>query len=521
MSKGSSGTNNTTTTGPACGTTTRIVKNSIALYVRMGLSMGVSLYTSRVVLNVLGADDYGIYNVVGGIVVMFYFLNGAMAGGTQRFLNYEMGCGTPETLKKTFNVSLAIHIAIAVAVLLLAETIGLWFLNARLVIPPERLAAANWIYQFSILSAMITLTQVPYTATIIAHEKMGVYGYVGILEALLKLGVVLLLTQIAFDKLILYGLLSLGATLTIALIYRFYCVGHYPECRFVVVRDRPLYKKILGFSGWNLWGCLASIMTIQGLNIVLNLFFGPAVNASRAIASTVNGGAQLLLNGFTTAVNPQITQSYAVNDRHYFMSLVFRGAKFSFFLFFIVAAPILLQTDYIMLLWLKNPPEYIGIFCRLSIIDSLIYSLSLPLLTATQATGRNKVYEITIGIILLLNLPVSYLLLSRGLPPVTVYYVTIALSLCATIARLVILKRLVALPVGQFCRQVLLPCWAIFAAILLPLGYVARSLPDSWGNLIALTAVCMSLTVAAIWTLGLSRNERAFATDLLKRKFKK
>lgn len=493
-----------------------IIQNTIALYLRMILTMCVSLYTSRVVLNVLGAADYGVYNVVGSIVVMFYFLNGAMAGGTQRFLNYEMGCGTKESLRNTFNACLVIHICIATVIFVLAETVGLWLVNKKLVIPADQIVAANWVYQFSILSAMVSLTQVPYTAAIIAHEKMKVYGYVGIIEALLKLGIVFLLIYIPFNKLILYGILTFIVSLTIASIYRIYCIKHYIESHWKMVKERNIYKNLIGFSSWNLIGNLSGILTNQGQNIVLNLFYGPIANAARAIATSVNGVVLLLVNGFTTAMNPQITKAWATNEKEHFMSMIFRSSKFSYYLLLIVAAPVYTQIHEVLDIWLVNPPEYTYIFCRLAILDCLIYCVTIPLLTGAQSTGNIKTYETVVSIITILNLPISYILLKFGFPPTTIYYVTIGTSICALIARLIILRSLIKLSITKYIIDVLLPCWTIFFLIILTMYFTTSYLGTGIARLVFATLITETIILTCVFTFGLNQNEKQFSYNLLR-----
>lgn len=491
----------------------RIAKNTAFLYVRMLFSMLVSLYTSRVVLNALGVDDYGIYNVVGGVIVMLGFMNGAMATGTQRFLNFEMGCGNLDRLKKVFSTSLSIHISIAFFVLILAETIGLWFVNTQLVIPAHRLVAANWVYQFSILSAMVSLTQVPYTASIIANEKMDIYGYVGIAEVLLRLVIVYLLVVIPFDKLELYGILTFAISIVIAMAYRIYCKKKFAECSFELTKDRDLYKEMLSFSGWNLFGSMAGIAMNQGQNIILNIFFGPAVNAARAVAVNVNSAITQFVTGFTTASNPQIVKNYAAKDFDVFFSLLLRTSKFAFFLMFILAMPILLKPEYVLALWLKNPPEYASLFCTLTIIDTLIGSVSIPLMTAAQATGTIKRYQAVVGTILLLNLPLSYVALKLGLQPISVYMVNIFISLLAFVVRINMLKTLIKLPIRDFLSKVCGRCWMVFVLTIIPLYIISIHTPDTFLNFVWFALLSVSFSTLMVYLLGTTRSERAFINE--------
>lgn len=312
----------------------RIVRNTGMLYIRMLLTMTVSLYTSRVVLNTLGVVDFGIYNVVGGVVLMFSFLNSSMSSATQRFLSIELGKQDYLQLKKVFSMSVNIHAIIAIAIFILAETIGLWFLNARLVIPADRIVAANWVYQFSIFAFMLTIMNVPYNATIIAHERMKVYAYVSIIEVFLKLTIVVVLVFSGFDKLKLYSLLVFVVSIIVWIIYKVYCKRNFHETSYIYFWEKSLYKTLINYAGWNLFGNIAGVTFNQGINIMLNLFFGPTINAARSIAYQINSAVSGFVSNFQIAMNPQIVKSYALEDLKYMHQLIFQGAKYSFFFFF-------------------------------------------------------------------------------------------------------------------------------------------------------------------------------------------
>ena len=404
----------------------RIAKNTVLLYFRMLLTMGVSLYTSRIVLNTLGVEDFGIYNVVGGVVMMFSFMNSAMSSATQRFLAIELGKKDDEQLKKVFSMSITIHAIIALIILVFAETLGLWFLNAKLVIPIDRMDAANWVYQASILAFMLTVMGVPYNAIIIANERMSVYAYVSIVEVVLKLFIVFALVWIGYDKLKLYAIFILCVTIIIWIIYNIYCKRNFPETRYRFFWDKSLYKTMMHYAGWNLFGNLAHVTIGQGLNILLNLFFGPVVNSARGIAYQVNTAVSGFVINFQMAMNPQIFKSYAANDLKYMHQLIFQGAKYSFFLLFFLALPLLIDTETILKWWLKIVPEYTVLFCRLVLINTLIDCISGPLMTAAQATGRIKKYQTAVGGLLLLILPISYLFLKNEFPPEITLYVSIS-----------------------------------------------------------------------------------------------
>lgn len=337
----------------------RIAKNTLMLYFRQILIMLVSLYTVRVILNTLGAVDYGIYNVVAGVVTMFGFLSGAMATASQRYFAFEMGRGNKEGLRKVFCITFTIYILLALIILLLAETIGLWFVNHKLVISEERIVAARWIYQFAVLSFMVSLLTTPYMAAIIAHENMKIYAYMSVVDAVLKLGIVYVLQILPYDKLIVYGALLLTVTGISTAVYRLYCKSRYSECHYRFEWDKNLYREILSYSGWNLFGASIGIVKNQIINILLNMFFGPLVNAARGIAAQVNGAVTSFSGNFSTAMRPQIIKSYAAQNHDETIKLVQRGCKGTFFLMYLFALPLMIETPYVLTLWLKQPPDMV------------------------------------------------------------------------------------------------------------------------------------------------------------------
>ena len=395
----------------------RIAKNTLLLYIRMFLIIIVGLYTSRIVLNTLGVTDYGIYNVVGGIVSMLAFLNSAMVAASQRFISFELGIGNLEKLKKVFCTSVSIHIALAVIILLIAESIGLWFVNTHLNIPLERMTAANWVYQCSILTLILTVVSVPYNSCIVAHEHMKAFAYVSIVEAVLKLLIVYILLVENVDKLILYAILVASVALIVRIIYGIYCKRHFEECSYRFVFDRKLFKEMFAFAGWSVIGNLGFSFKDQGSNIILNLFFGTAVNAARGIAMQVNGILSNFSNNFTMALNPQITKQYAAGDVESSMKLVYAGCRYSFYLLLLITIPVMINREYLLKLWLGNVPEYTSQFLMLVLISTLINVMASPIVTALQATGRIKVFQITICIIMLSELPLAYLILKNGGKP--------------------------------------------------------------------------------------------------------
>jgi O-antigen/teichoic acid export membrane protein len=486
----------------------RIAKNTLMLYFRMILTMLVSLYTSRVVLNTLGVEDFGIYNVVGGVVMMFAFFNSAMSSATQRFISFELGKGNFVQLRKTFNASQIIHIGIAVLIFVIAETVGIWFVKIYMVIPSERMEAAIWVYHFSVLSFMVSIIQVPYNATIIAHERMNVYAYVSILEVLLKLLIVFMLTWITYDKLKLYAILNLVVTYLIASIYRVYTRRNFKESKFEVVKDKKLFKTLISYSGWNLFGNIAGVAQGQGINIILNIFFGPVLNAARGIATQVQSAVNSFVNNFQVAVNPQIIKSYAANEKEYMISLIIQSSKYSFYLLFLLSLPIILEVDQILKLWLITVPEYAPIFTILVLIVILITCISGPLKIAVQATGKVAIYQAVIGTLLFLTLPISYVFLKSGYPPEVTLYITIAIEIIALIFRLFFLKKLINFPVFRFIKEIIfrnIPI--ILLSTSLPL-LVKKTIDENIWRLLIVVCVSLIWNSIVIYYVGLKTSEQ-------------
>jgi Na+-driven multidrug efflux pump len=493
-----------------------IVKNSIMLYVRMIFVMLVTLYTSRVVLNVLGISDYGIYNVVGGIVTMVSFINGAMANGTQRFLSYELGNGNLKQLNKVFSTTLSIHILIGILILILTETFGLWFLNHKLNIPQDRLIAANWVYQFSILCFLVSIIQVPYNASLIAHEHMKVYAYLSFVEVAIKLIVVLVLSWSNFDKLILYGALYFIATFVISFIYRSYCKRKFEECRYNFEYDRKLFNNLLKFAGWNLYGNVTCVIADQGVNMVLNMFFGPVVNAARGIAYQINNTMRGFANNFQIAANPQIIKSYAAGEDDYMMNLVFKSSKFTFYLLFIIALPVFIEIDFILKIWLKIVPDYTALFCRLIIINNLIDVFSVSLQTASNASGKIKRYQFTEGTIILSVLPISYIFYKLGYAPETTFYVGITVATILQFARLYILKYTINLKMKSFLINVILRA-TVVAALSSIIPFLISNIVEIDQTLLffIVSISCLISSIIFIYILGLNKTEKFFIRSKL------
>lgn len=487
----------------------RITKNMIFLYVRMLFTMGVALYTSRVVLNALGEEDFGIYNVVGGVVTMLAFLNGVMGSGTSRFLTYELGRGNLEQLNKIFNVALVIHVAIAIVVFLLAETIGLWFMMTQMTIPAERLNAAFWVYQFSVLSCVVQLTQTPYTAIIIAHERMNIYAYVSILEVVLKLGIAgLIACYVSFDKLIFYATALFVVFLIVACVYRSYCIKRYAECRFRFTKDKALCKTLLHFSGWDIIGYLCVVSQGQGINILLNVFFGPIVNAARGITFQVEGAFNAFMGNFMLAVQPQIVKLYAIGELQGMIRLVNASSKYAFYLVWLLALPVFLKTEYILRLWLKEVPDYTVIFIRLILINCLIRAVARAVVIAVHATGNIKRLNLWGGTIGLIPLPLSYVFLRLGFVPEIAFVVVIVCSLVCNIVELIVLKKQICFSLKEYLFKVyVICCVVVVCSSVLPL-VVRPYFENHIFSLFGFGVLCIFSVVLTVYWVGIDRQTR-------------
>lgn len=495
----------------------RIAKNTLLLYFRMLFMMIVSLYTSRIVLGTLGIEDFGIYNVVGGIVAMFTFLNGAMATSTQRYLTFELGReGNIEQMKKVFNTSIIIHALISISILLLAETIGLWFMYSYMTIPESRMDAALWVYQFSILSMIVLVMSVPYNACIIAHEKMKAFAYISVLEVILKLLVVYILVFGAIDKLKLYAILIFCVQLLIRFIYGDYCRRHFKETHIQFVLNKKMLKEMTGFAGWNLVGSISFLGVVQGLNILLNIFFGPAVNAARGIAVQVQGTISNFSTNFQTALNPQITKSYANEDLDYMHQLIFKSAKYSFLLLFFLSLPLMIEMQQILGWWLKIVPDHTVNFTRLVLISTMIDCMANSLIVSAQATGRVRAYQICVGGILLLIVPLSYVCLLFIDIPEIVFIVNIFISLCAQIVRLYLLRKLISLNVYDYFKEVILKVISVsLLSVIIPL-FIYFLLEPSLIRFVLVVGSCVISTGISIYFYGLKNTERKYVVNIIR-----
>ena len=469
--------------------------------------MLVSLYTVRVVLNVLGAEDYGIYNVVAGVVTMFSFLNSVMATASQRYFSFDLGKNDTEHLKTTFSVTFQIYILLALIIVVIAETLGVWFVNNKLVIPAERLTAANWIFQAAIITFLLKFITTPYMACIIAHENMNVYAYVSIVEVLLNLGVAYLIIILQKDKLIVYGFLLATVAFINTSIYRGYCHKHYDECKVQFIKNKILFKEIVGYSWWNLFGSIATVFKNQGVSFILNMFFGPLLNAAQGVATQVRTAVSTFANNFMQAVRPQIVKNYAAKDYESMWNVLYLGCKISFFLNLIFLVPLLSNVEYVLILWLKNVPKYTVIFVKLLLVDSLIESISQPMAQANQATGKIALYQVMIGIIQFMNLPLSYILLKLGFAPYIIYIVSLLCTIFLVTFRLLFLKKINGFEMKEILKRVFMPCF-ILALFLISFAFFVSINKETFITFLLDVVIKVLISVVLIFIIGFNKIER-------------
>lgn len=504
--------------------TKRIAKNTLMLYVRMLFGMLVSLYTSRVVLQALGVEDYGIYNVVGGFVAMFSMISSSLSSSVSRFLTFELGKGDTDGLKRVFSTSLSIQLVLAGIIVVLAETIGLWFLNTHMTIPANRLYAANWVFHASVLTFVINLLSVPFSASIVSHERMSAFAYIGILDVVLRLLIVLFIAYsgLDFDRLIVYALLLVGVVCIMQAIYWNYCTRHFQECQLKLSFDVDYWKEMSSFAGWNFIGCTAGLLKDQGVNILLNLFLGPIINAARGIANTVNNVLSSFAGNFMTALNPQITKSYAAGDYSYMFSLVERGSRFSYYILLLFALPMLFEADFVLTLRLKHYPAHTVNFVRLILLVTMCDILSNTLINLQISTGKIRNYQLAVGGMLLMNFPLSYICLKIGFQPESTLIVALIVAVACLFLRLLFLRKMVGLSMRRYlhkvCGNVL--CVTLAAAVLPTLLYLQMA--DGVMRFLLMCVLTVLCSATAIYFIGCNRNERNFIKSrivLIRHKF--
>lgn len=497
----------------------RIAKNTAFLYIRMLLVMCITIYTSRVILNALGASDYGIYNVVGGIVTMFSFLSGSMAGATSRFLTFELGRQNRESLNATFSASFNLYLLAGIIIVVLGEIVGFYFLNYKLTIPADRMVAAHFVLQFSIITAFFTFTQFPYTASIIAHEDMGIYAYIGIYEAVSKLLIAWLITISPIDHLIFYASLIMLNQLLIMSFSRFYCVRRYEECRFRMIKDKDLYKKIMGYTGYDTLPSMAMVVQNQGVNILLNMFFGPILNAARAIAQQIDGAMLQFVNNFLQAVRPQVIKRYASGDKDSMFQLMFTASKFSFMIMLALLLPIIFEIDYILALWLGDAvPDRTAIFCYIILMMGAIHPLASSMWIGVQAIGKLRNFSFVNSILFLIPLLAGYCLFKMGQSDYTILIAVFVGVILRYVYSFIQLYRLEKYDMHYYLVSVLGRCILVALLSSAITLYVKTQFEESFFRLM-MTLFVSELSLALFaWIIGMSKIERDKIKRLISKK---
>lgn len=500
----------------------RIAKNTLFLYFRMILIMGAALFTSRVLLKSLGTVDYGLNNVIAGTVVLFSFLNNSLAAATSRFITFELGKNNIDNVQKVFKTALLIHGVLALCVLLIGETVGFWLVNNVLSIPIERLQACNVVFQMVILSAICTIIQVPFNALIISHERMNIYAYIGIADALSKLLIAFAIMYSPHDRLILLSILQMIWTFGLLLFYVYYCRNQFVTVFVISVRYEKKYiKSMLSYTSWSMIGSLATMLKNQGINILMNIFFGSVVNAANAIAYQVNHAVMNFTNNFTMAMNPQIIKSYASGEKEAMKKLVERGGKFSFFLLLYLCLPIMFETKFLLTVWLGEYPDYTITFTHLVLILTMTETFIYTMSSAVQATGRIKIYQLVISGITLLNFPISFILFKLGMPPFAALTVSIGVSTITLFCRLYFLKSLLNIQPWDYIKNVFLRC-LIVALLALPVPYIiASTIPDCLTRLIIITFAIFTINSILVLALGMDKGERNYIFNICRKFYMK
>lgn len=486
----------------------RIAKNTILLYLRMFYSLLISLFTARVILQALGFTDYGLYNVVGSVTTMFVFLRSSMGNATNRYIAFGVGKGDFAELKKTFSTCVIVHTIIAILIVILCEFVGLWLFYNKMEIPPDRMSACFWVLQLSIATCAIGVICVPYDADIIAHEKMGAFAFISILNSTLNLGVVYAVKYCPLDKLVFYAFLVFTIQVINRIIYNVYCHKHFPESKFVRIVDKAQIKEMFKFAFWNLFGNMAAIACTPILNVFLNMFFGPVVNAARGIAVSVQSVVTGFISNFQLAVVPQITKSYAAGELIRMRKLIITSSKFSYFLFFFVALPLTIEARQVLTLWLGDIPDHTISFMQLTMLTMLITSWIQPLHTANLATGNIKKFQTLRGTVMLLMLPISYLALKAGAIPEVVFLVQLIATFAAQIVMLFIIRPLIQLSLREYVMEVFIRTSIVSGMAAVPSYFVFTLLPENIWTLFEVCAVSVLITAVFVYLIGLNRSER-------------
>lgn len=499
----------------------RIAKNTMILYFRMLCTVGISFYTSRVILSNLGVSDFGLYNVIGGLVSMFYMITSTLSAAISRFLTYELGQKDLKNLRNTFSTSINIQLLISILIIILSETIGLWFINNKMNIVHDRIWAANWIYQFTMVSFIIEMISVPYNASIIAHEKMKAFAYVTIYSVIIKLGIALVLSISPIDKLIFYGILMTLMSLSTQFLYWWYCNRNFEECHYTFSINKEKFKQMFQFAGWSFFSSSSMMLCGQGVNILLNLFLGTPINAARGLAVQVDGTVKAFANNFTMAFSPQITKSYAQGDLEYTKDLVYKGSKYSFLLFFIISFPLIMETDFFLKIWLKEIPPYTSQFIQLTLAYTFIDILLKPSTTLNNATGNIKQYQILTGIAQFLVLPICYICLILKLPPYSVLFVRIILDCIFFPPRITLNNKYVNQTFKSYSKEVLLKITYVVLSAIITCAPIIIFIESSWYR-IFITGVTSTITIlVSSYLFAFSKNEKNIIKLILSKGYKK
>lgn len=499
----------------------RIVKNTLILYLRMVFLMLISLFTSRLVLQILGIENFGIYNAVGGIVSMFALLSGSLTNSVMRFLTIELGKKDYERLEKVFSTAVNVMLILGGAIILLGETIGLWFLYAKMNIPDGRMIAANWVYQCSLFTFVINLLSIPYNASIISHERMGIFAYISILEAVLKILLVCLLYFINVDKLILYAILMFTVAVTIRLVYGCFCKRNFQECTYRSIHDRGLIKSMTSFAGWNFFGQGANVICGQGINILMNIFYGVTVNAARGVAQQVKGIVYQFVSNFSVALNPQITKSYASRDLKYMHRLIYRGAKLSYFLMLFLIIPLCYEAESVLILWLGIVPDYAVLFVRLTLIETTINVVNETIVKGLHATGNIKKYMLIVGLIEFSIFPFTYIAFKLGSNVEIAYIISITIYIILMFLRVFLIKNQIGMTYKEYATEVFYKIIMVTICSLIAPSVIYSIMEKSQLRLCVLIIVSTICTGLAILLLGLTNAERKKTISIVKDKFLK
>lgn len=500
---------------------TRIAKNSVFMSIRLILVLGITLYTTRAVLKVLGVEDYGIYNVICGFVSMFAFLNTSMSNGIQRFYNFELGKNGQIGANRVYNVSIISQLILTAVIVLFTETIGLWYLKNVMVIPLERSQVAGCIFQFSVASLIVVIMQAPYTAAVMAHEKMGFYSAASVLDAVLKLVLVFIIPFVPADRLILYGLSLLMIQVLVFLLYFIYCRRNFDEVRFKRSGSCDLLKTMLSFSGWNVLGSFANMMKDQGINMVINIFFGPVVNAARGVAAQVNSGLQSFVQNITVPVRPQIVQSYASGNISRTLSLTYSVSKLSCMLLYFISLPVVLEIDTILNIWLgNNVPEHASTFVIIIVLTSFVNNLNAAVSNVVHATGKMMLYQITGSVCILMAIPLAYVVLRLGGTAELAIAMTLLSMIVAQIVALFVLRTLIEFSIRDYCSFTIFPMIKIVCISIWPSLLLHIFMDGGLLRLFCVGIVSILVCSSVIYRFGLSSSERNLLLGLI-RKFKK